>query len=426
MQKPKKNVNGKNSNKLSRREFIRSASLAATAAAALPSTFGSFFIISRRATAQPPPLDQVRVVVSRDESAHTGSQINTDYVKVVMDEAIRRLTGIFETGEAYKSSFPGITLDSVIGIKINSINTPLSTHPAVVDALTLGLQEMTFNGTPFPANNIIIWDRYNWELQAAGYTINASPTGVRCFGTDTVGYDSTVSLNCSGSIQHPSRILTEYIDYHVDFAVLKNAGGAGLTLTLKNNYGCIDSPSNLHSNNCNPGIPSVNQQIRDELNVIEALFIVDAIFGCYSGGPMGPPNMIYDGIIMGQDRVAVDSIGRSILEEYGCTTLAYSTHVDTAAEPPYNLGTNNLDEIHRLDVLNPSLPVENLRLQKENRNISLRWSTPEYTGYFSVQRSSDPSFASYEEIGLTRANRFIDHEAVHQGEKSFYRVVKTW
>lgn len=411
---------------ISRRDFLRSASLATATALALPPAFGPFSILARKARAQPPPQDLVQVVVLRDFSAHQGSQILSDITKVMMDEAIRRYTGILDVGEAYKSVVRNITLDSVVGIKVNCINSYLPTHPAVADALVNGLQQMRFSGRPFPANNIIIWDRYSSELQAAGYALNTGTTGVRCFGTDEVGYNTAISLNCAGFTQHPSRILTDYVDYLVDFSVMKNANEAGLTLTLKNNFGCIDAPYNLHASSCDPGIPAVNQQIRDELDVIEALFIVDAIFGCYAGGVSSPPNMEYDGIILGQDRVAVDSIGRSILDEFGCPTLAYSTHVDTAAGPPYNLGTNNLSEIHRIDVTNPSAPVDDLRIVHSDRNAALTWSAPEYTGYFSVQRSRDPNFNTYEVIATTQARHYVDRQAISHAVKYFYRVVKTW
>jgi uncharacterized protein (DUF362 family) len=411
---------------LDRREFLKSASLAVTAAA-LPA-FGPFSIIPRKAGAQPPPpnTDQVKVIVARDSATHQGSFIQTNYVKIVLDEAVRRLTAIFDTGEAYKSLFPDITTDKVIGIKVNCINPSLPTHPEVVAALAAGLQEMRINGEYFPANNIIIWDRTNAELAATGYTLNTGTEGVRCFGTDQVGINYSVPLNCNGYTQYPSMILTDYIDYHIDFAVMKNAGGCGLTMTLKNNFGCVNAPWDLHGSYCDPGIPAVNQQIRDELDVVEALFIVDAIFASTAGGPTGPPNLEYEGIIMGIDRVAVDSIGRAILEENGCQTLSLATHVDTAAGAPYYLGTNDLEEIHRLEVNNPSEPVNDLAIQNVDRDILLRWTSSEYTGFYKVQRSPDPGFSAVEELGATRINQFVDRDIISASRKYFYRVLKTW
>ncbi len=420
----KEEITSKNKKTLTRRDFLRSASLAATAAVSLPATFGPFSILTKTAKAQ--SIDQIKVVVARDTATHQGSTILPDYTKILMDEAIRRYSAVFDVGEAYKSVLPRITTDSVIGIKVNCIYPDLSTHPEVVDALVNGLQQMRFDGEFFPANNIIIWDRTNADLQNAGYTINTGSEGVRCFGTDQVGFDYSVSLDCAGEVQHPSLILTEHIDYHIDFSVFKNAGGAGLTMSLKNNYGCIDAPWNMHGSNCDPYIAALNQQMRDVLDVQESLFIVDALFGCYFGGPMTPPNMEYNGIILGMDRVAVDSIGRSILEEYGCTSLANSIHVDTAASAPYNLGTNDLDEIHRVDIDSPSIPVSNLQVKTTDRDTLLSWSTPEYTGQFKILRSADPAFSNFDEIAITNATQFIDPNIIGPTRKNFYRVLKTW
>ncbi len=410
---------------LHRRDFLRTASMAATAAIALPGAFSPLSFLIRKTQAQP-QTDPSTVVVVKDAAAHSGSQIVANIVQVMMDEAIRRLAGMQDTGEAYRSFFPGLALDSVIGIKVNCINASLATHPLVVTALTNGLQKMKIGGTPFPANNIIIWDRTSSELQAAGYTINSGTTGVRCFGTNTVGYNNAINLNCAGYTEHPSRILTDYADYNINVAVLKNASGSGLTLTLKNEYGMINSPSVLHNTLCNPYIPAVNQQIRDVLSVEETLFIVDAIFGCYTGGPMGSPNLTYDGLFLGRDRVAVDSIGRSILEEYNCPTLANAVHVDTAAQAPYNLGVSDLAQIRRLDVENPSQAIQDLNIETGERDIRLDWSAPEYTGTFSVLRSREPGFSTFQEIGLTNATTFLDRSVLTDGEKQFYRVLKTW
>jgi uncharacterized protein (DUF362 family) len=406
---------------MNRRNFLKTAAGTATALA-LP--FSSFPIVSRGANASG-LWDDPRVVVVRDVSAHSGSQIAADIVQVMMDEAIRRYTGISDIGEAYRAVFPGITVDSIIGIKVNCINSSLSTHPLVVQALTNGLAKMNFGGTLFPANNLIIWDRTTWELQSAGYTINTGSTGVRCFSSQYAGY-SSITLNVNGSNQHPSNILTNHCDYLVSFGVLKNHSFAGVTFSMKNHYGSIQNPGFLHGGYCNPYVPSLNQQIRDVLDVQETLFIVDGIFGCYYGGPGGPPNLMYDGIILGEDRVAVDAVCRDILDDAGCTTINISGYIDTAANPPYNLGTADLASIDRIEVDNPSSAVENLSVEQNGWDAVLNWSTPEYSGLFKVQRSLDPQFGSYEDLITLAANTYIDSGAVSDEMKYFYRVLKTW
>ncbi len=406
---------------MKRREFLKKAS---TVTAAVGASIGTFSIFKRKSYARD-LLDDPRVVVVRDDQAHSGTQINQDIVQVMMDEAIRRYTGISDIGAAYQSTMPSITTNSVIGIKVNSRHSTCPTHPVMVESLINGLLRMNIGGDPFPDNNIIIWDNSSSELQNSGFTINIGSSGVRCIGTNMVGYNS-MYLNCNGSNQHPSNILTDYCDYLINFAVLKNHGIAGVTVTLKNHFGSIHNPSGMHGNFCDPYIPSLNQQISNVLTVQECLFFIDAIFGVYYGGPYGSPNMIYDGVIMGGDRVAVDAVGRSILADYGCTTISIATHVDTAAGAPYFLGTADLTAIDRMNVQNPSIAVMNLTVEPADQDMLLSWSTPEYTGLIKVLRSTDPDFATYDEIATLNGNSYIDSGILASNTKYFYRVVKSW
>ncbi|RJP79308.1 MAG: DUF362 domain-containing protein [Candidatus Zixiibacteriota bacterium] len=408
---------------IDRRNFLK---LTASAAALLGWPLGSKYLGAAKRELLDPTRDPL-VPVVRDTAAHTGSTINGGIVQGMIDEAVRRLTGISNTGEAYLSLFPGLTLDSVIGIKVNCINSALSSHPAVSQALAAGLQKMTLNGTPFPANNIIIWDRTTYELTAAGYTLNTGATGVRCFASNSsgVGY-STIYLNCNGSQQHPSRILTDYCDYLISLGVLKNHSFAGATFSMKNHYGSIQYPGNLHGGYCAQYVPAVNQQIRDVLPVVEALFMVDGIFGIYNGGPGGSPNFTYDGVILGQDRVAVDAVCRDILQSYGCPTLGISTHIDLAAGAPYYLGTANLAQIQRVDVMNPSAAVTNLEVTHAGSDALLSWPTPEYTGQFKVLRADNPAMTGATQLAVVSGNAYTDPGVVNAAVKYFYRVVKTW
>jgi uncharacterized protein (DUF362 family) len=409
--------------KITRRKFIKMSS-AAAAALSLPPGITPHLIRPSKASDL---LDEVRVVMVQDESAHSGSQVMADIAQVMMDEAMRRYTGIDDIGEAYRSVLPGINLESVIGIKINCINSNMPAHPEVLAALTNGLQQMTIDGSNFPANNIILFDRTEAEMMAAGYEINTGSEGVRVFATNSpgVGYDD-MYLIVNNVWEHPSRIITDYCDYLINVATLKSHQSAGASFSMKNYYGVIHAPQNMHGNYCNPFIPALNQQIRDTLPIQESLFILDAIFGTYYGSTWSPPNMIHDGIILGEDRVAVDAIGRDILDDAGCQTLGMTGYLDAAAQPPYNLGTANLDDIDLITVENPSTAVAGLSVTHQTPDIKLHWSTPEYTGLFKVLRSSDPTFASYEEVATVSGNGFTDVGVLNQTEKYFYRVLKTW
>jgi len=302
------------------------------------------------------PRDLSRVVIVEHDDATSGTTINGDTVQVMMDSGVQALAAIDDTGEAWKSLFPGISGSSVIAIKVNCINSSMPTHPDVTNAVVNGLKQMSF-GFSFPENNIIIFDRTTNELQSSGYTINSSGTGVRCFGTNYsgIGYSSQ-SYSVHGSNQKLSSIITDMADYIINISVLKNHSISGVTLCLKNHYGTCNSPGQLHGGNANPYIPALNalSQIKDK----QYINIVDALFGIYTGGPSGNPQFIANKIIMSQDIVAADYWGRELLEENGCTTTGQATHIDTAAQSPYNLGTNNPFQMEVINVTNPYVGID--------------------------------------------------------------------
>ncbi len=302
------------------------------------------------------------VVQCFDENATSGSTINESVVQVMIDESIKTLTGINSVSEAWKSIFPGITENSVIGIKVNCINSAVSTNPEFVNCIINGLAQMDFSGANYQRNNIIIWERTDYELSNSGYTIydGNDPETVRCFGTNHSGeyYDNSSPLNVNGVTSYPSSILSQRCDYLINAAVLKDHNGAIVTLSMKNNYGSINSPSALHGYDylCNPYIPSLNQQIRDVITPhnIQKIFIIDAMFGRINWGPSNPPNCNPKKLVMSLDRVACDYQGQNVINEER-TAQGYPTinapHISTAAQPPYNLGST---DINLIEINNPT------------------------------------------------------------------------
>lgn len=330
-------------NSLDRRTFLKIASLTGLGGLVFP----------RSLLSSTGPLDPSRVLLIEDSGATSGTTINAAVTQSMMDCGMMSYTGQYDVGEAWKSLFPGIDATRVIAIKVNCINSSLSTHPEVANAIANGLTQMMFGGTPFPANNIIIFDRTNWELQSAGYTTNTSTTGIRCFGTNAsgVGY-STETYNVNGSTQRLSTIVTELSDYIVNASVLKNHNTAGVTMCLKNHYGTCNSPGSLHGGDCDPYIPALNAlaPIRDK----QCVNICDALLGIYTGGPSGSPQFAANTLIISQDIVAADYWGREILEDNGCTTIPDAHHIDTAAGAPYNLGTNDPGQMDVEHIVDPS------------------------------------------------------------------------
>ena len=309
------------------------------------------------------------VIQCFDENATSGYAVNESVVQIMMDESIKTLTGISDVGEAWKSIFPAITEDSIIGIKVNAAWSPVPTRPEFVNCIINGLTEMNFGGSFFKRNNVIIWDRTDSDLQNAGYIIYAGsdPDIVRCFGSNHsgVGYDTntplTVDYYPNGTVtKYPSRIMSILCDYLINVPVLKNHTGAQVTINLKNHYGSIDQPvgNPPHYNLCNPSIPSLNQQIRDVVKPpdIQKIFIVDALWASVVNGPMGNPDWNRKKLIMSLDTVACDYQGWNIINDER-TGSGYSEipwpvlHIESASQDPYNLGTT---DVNLIEIINPS------------------------------------------------------------------------
>jgi len=310
-----------------------------------------------------PKLLHSTVVQCYHTNATTGSAINQSVVQVMMDASIKALTGLSDVGEAWKSVFPGITTSSVISVKVNCF-TELPTHPEFAKCILGGLTQMMYSGTPFNPYQVIAWDDSDAHLTGnGGYTINYNtPDQMRCFGSDHsgVGYD-TVSLNVNGVTSHPSRILSQLSNYVIDAAVLKTHSMSTVTLNLKNNYGSVNNPGSIHGNgSCNPEIPSLNQQIRDVLNPTGRvkIYIIDGLFGLYSGGPGGLPNCNPKKLIMSLDPVACDTQGQIAInierQAHGLGTIS-APHIITASQAPYNLGTT---DINLIEINNPQAVEE--------------------------------------------------------------------
>lgn len=324
-----------------RRRFLKNLSLLGISGFILP-----------RALLSAGPNALSRVIITTHTGATSGSTINASVVQAMLSSSIRSLAQLGDTGEAWKALLPGVSTTSRIGIKVNCINSSLSSHPVVANAIASTLQSMMFGSVPFPANNITIFDRTAGELRGAGYTINTSTSGVRCYATDSagVGY-STQSYDVAGSSQYLSKIVTERIDFLINLAVLKNHGDAGATLCLKNHYGTCNNPGALHGGNCNPSIGALNALV--PIRAKQMVNIIDALYGIRSGGPGGPPQFVANTIIMSADIVAADFWGRKLLTDNGATTTSYANHIDTAATT-YGLGTNNLALMDVVRLTNPA------------------------------------------------------------------------
>lgn len=300
-------------NAITRREFVRDISSIGLGLALAP-TLLNFHV--ERAQA----VENVgKVVVATSKYLTSSLSVNTDVADLLLNAAIQKLTGKNTSEEAWKSMFPSLTKDDIIGIKINTL-FQLSTHIQVVDAI---VQNLVAIGVP--ENNIIIWDKSDGDLTSSGYQINRGETGVRCFGTNA-DYDNTI-YKIGGQSKRLSKILTQTCTYLINVPVLKDHSISGVTLSMKNHYGSVDNPGSLHGNNCNPYIADINNTapIKEKTRLI----VLDASVGIYNGGPGGPPQFYYNSLILGQDPVALD---------YHCLQIIDEERKNRGLQPVANVG----------------------------------------------------------------------------------------
>ena len=106
---------------------------------------------------------------------------------------------------------------------------------------------------------------------------------------------------------------------------------------MKNMYGVVERPQDLHGGGCNPGVADLNciPVIREKVRFT----IGDAISSVYDGGPGFHPEHLWypNALIVGEDRVAIDHTAWQMIEAQarrgGLPTL------EAAGRPPRYIAT---------------------------------------------------------------------------------------
>jgi hypothetical protein len=142
------------------------------------------FLRVQAADLPPENYAHVQVVSVENSSAISNFQANAGIVQNMMDRGITIFTGKTNVAEAWRSL---VSTQDVVGIKVFSEPGMLSgTRPAVAAAVVHGLL-----GAGMPPQNIILWDRHDYDLRDAGFFQLAAQLGVRAAGGAESGYDPT-------------------------------------------------------------------------------------------------------------------------------------------------------------------------------------------------------------------------------------------
>ncbi len=340
---------------IDRRDFIKLAS-AGSLAAAIPSVVPSMLIgqekappakpatnikdaekVPRNANSMPGKFPGA-VVQAFHEGSTAGNKIDLGIVDLMVRKSLMELTGASTVAAAWREF---VSPDDIIGLKVNPVaGKTLSTSLEITHAVIRQLEE-----AGVPKQNIVIWDRREFELHEVGFTSENFP-GIKIIGTerkDEKGsyYDANGELYGKkmideswyywadvedkydaetipymvneGKYSYYGRICTKDVSKIVNIPILKNAGPT-VTLCMKNlAFGCVSNTGRLHKNlwaeTC-AEVPAF-APVRDKV----VLNIVDGIKGCYNGGPGADPKFFteYKTVLVGTDPVAVDRVGYEIV-----------------------------------------------------------------------------------------------------------------
>lgn len=336
----------------SRREFLKEA---ATGAVLLGSGAAADALGLAAAKDPQGEPEKSKVVIARDAQLHSASgQLDETRVPALLDRAVASYTGRRNPVDAWKQIVAeGKAQDRVIGLKTNGLGgRGISTHFALVMAIAERLQQAGVK-----PGNILIWDRTARDLQACGLTINTDASRIRCFGSDVSGFEDTKESWGASSVRF-SKILTRECAMVINVPILKDHSMAGVTFAMKNMYGVVERPQELHDGGCNPGVADLNAMpmIRQTFG----LTIGDAMSSVYEGGPGFHPEHLWypNALIVGEDRVAIDHVAWGLLDkkrvEAGLPTLEAAgrspRYIATAADAAHHLGTNDPKRIHLTEI----------------------------------------------------------------------------
>jgi hypothetical protein len=266
---------------------------------------------------------RVRVVMLQNTHATLGFAVQSAVVRSMVTEGILKLTEKNNVTEAWRSL---VSPQDVIGIKVFSTPGALSgTRPAVVSAVVQGLLEAGHSG-----RQIIIWDKYMSDLQAAGYVILASQLGVEIAASAQAGYDEKAFYEnpLLGRLiwgdrdfgltevettrkSYITRLLTRRITKIINIAPLLNhnrAGVSGLLYSLA--LGSVDNiirfeSSAGHLASAVPEIialPDVGDRV--------VLNLVDALLCQYQGEQQG---LLHYSTRLNQIRLSLDPVALDVL-----------------------------------------------------------------------------------------------------------------
>lgn len=310
-----------------------------------------------------------RVVIVRDARAVEFYSPQTDRVTRMIERGLVALTQAADATAAWREF---IKPEDVVGIKINSLPGPaMGTRHEIVNAVVNGLR-----CAGVAAKNIIIWDRADESLVAAGWELRESGEGPLCFGTlPNAGWDSRVYYQVPqvgkiiwGDLEfrereisersYYSRIVTERVTKLINIPVLMDNKYVGVSGCLYNiAMGSVDNSRRFQTENLHYDAGIAEICARPPISEKLVLNILDSLVAQYAGGPAFEPQATWmpGEIWLSRDPVALDALALAAIEKRRKTANIPSLggrgrHVRFAAE--MGVGVNERSKMDIVE-LNP-------------------------------------------------------------------------
>jgi hypothetical protein len=263
------------------------------------------------------------IVIVEDPLATDAFKPQPERIEAMVARGITNLTGKATATEAWLSI---VTAQDVVGIKVYS--TPgrhSGTRPVVAAAVAQGLI-----AAGLPSTNIIIWDRHEGDLRAAGYFELEQELGIRVAASSRAGWDDTNYYQTSlignlvfgdlefgqagdgiGKKSHVSKLVTREITKIINLTPLLNHNAAGVCGSLYSlTLGSVDNTLRFE------GDPGRLASAVPEIYALPAFYdrvvlnIVDALICQYEGGQRG---LLHYSVVLDQLRFSRDPVALDVL-----------------------------------------------------------------------------------------------------------------
>ncbi len=266
---------------------------------------------------------RAHIVIVEDPYATDAFKPRPERIEAMVNRGITNLTGKMTPREAWLSL---VTTQDVVGIKVYSNPGPNSgTRPAVAATVARGLI-----AAGLPPANIVVWDKVESDLRAAGFFELEQQLGIRVAASARAGYDDTNFYKTSlignlvygdlefgkdgediGKRSFVSKLVTHELTRIINLTPLLNHNDAGVCGNLYSlALGSVDNVLRFESDSGRlaTAVP--------EIYALPALYdrvvlnIVDALVCQYEGGQRG---LLHYSVVLDQLRFSRDPVALDML-----------------------------------------------------------------------------------------------------------------